>query len=183
ELMPPEFIPGKSQEFYKGQRRKEKTELFKRYRLRVIINHYKQKFFNCFENLCFKCKTENSLVIDHHIPMSLGGHLVPGNIVALCKKCNGQKWDLPPEKFYSAKELKELQLLLIKEKEIFEFQFNWDYWNRDREGYLLSLGIDRKLVHQVLTDKNHIDYIEESNSDLRINLNLSGLSKFKKTIE
>ncbi|MBM9500291.1 hypothetical protein JWG44_08520, partial [Leptospira sp. 201903071] len=25
ELMPPEFIPGKSQEFYKGQRRKEKT--------------------------------------------------------------------------------------------------------------------------------------------------------------
>ncbi|MCG6170143.1 HNH endonuclease [Leptospira sp. FAT2] len=142
-------------------RRKEKSELFKRFRLRVIINHYKQKFFECFDNQCFKCKKEKHLVIDHHIPMSLGGHLIPGNLVALCRKCNGQKWDNPPEKFYSRKELQELQQFLIKEKEVFEFEFNWDFWNKDREGYLISLGIDRKLVHQVLNDKNHVDYIEE----------------------
>jgi hypothetical protein len=44
-----------SKEKYKGQRGKEKYELFKRFRHRAIEDIYKNKFFALFEHKCFKC--------------------------------------------------------------------------------------------------------------------------------
>jgi len=158
-----------SKETYKGQRKKEKDELFKRFRLRAIEDLYKDIFFALFKHRCFKCGVKEKphpeigkppiLCIDHHIPMILGGHLVPGNLVALCRRCNNKKKDKHPEEFYTAKELEKLEPILNKQGDIFDFNFDWNYWNQDREGYLLSLGLDPKRVHEVLYNKKDRDYI------------------------
>src|SRR3972149_602298 len=145
-------IKNKSKEIYKGQKVKEKHELFKRFRLRAIEDIYKNKFFALFDHRCFKCGIKEKsyseigqppvLCIDHHIPMILGGHLVPGNLVALCRICNNKKLDLPPEEFYTPDRLNKLKSLLDKQADIFAFTFDWNYWNQDRKGYLLNLGIE-----------------------------------------
>lgn len=72
----------KSEEKFPGQRNKEKRELFSPYRLRVIEDLYKRRFFKHFGNCCFKCgKPEKpkpeigappNLCMDHHLPMALG---------------------------------------------------------------------------------------------------------------
>jgi 5-methylcytosine-specific restriction endonuclease McrA len=156
-------------ELYKDQRNKEKIELFKHFRLRVIEAFYKDKFFALFDHRCFKCGVKEkphpeigkppTLCIDHHIPMILGGHLVPGNLVSLCRSCNNKKKDKPPEEFYSPQELDKLKPILEKQDSIFEFNFDWKYWNRDREGYLLSLGVDPLRVHEALHNENDREYI------------------------
>jgi len=154
-----------SAELYPGQRRKEKYELYKRYRLRVIEDLYKDKLFALFDRRCFKCGTPETasklasgppvLCIDHHIPMALGGHLQPGNLVALCRHCNEAKLDLPPEQFYSPLELERLRPLLVQQESLLAFTFDWDSWNADRGSYLLSLGIEPSLVHELLTNPDH----------------------------
>lgn len=143
----------------KRQRNQEKNQLFGIFMYPVIADLAKNKFFGLFGNRCFKCGSTHSLEIDHHIPIVLGGHLVPGNLVALCSRCNNRKLDSPPESFYSKEELDRLQPFLADQSAIFSFAFDWDYWERDREGYLLELGIDRSLVSEVLTDSNHRFYI------------------------
>ena len=158
-----------SKEIYKWQRGKEKRELFKRFRIRAIEEVYKKKFFSIFDNRCFKCGIEEKpyveigkppvLCIDHHIPMILGGHLVPGNLVSLCRRCNNKKHDLPPEVFYTTEELNKLKPLLEKQYDVFTFNFDWELWNKDREGYLLSLGVEPNLVQELLNNPNHTDYI------------------------
>ncbi|MCR4347895.1 MAG: HNH endonuclease [Sulfuricaulis sp.] len=153
-------IPGHSNEAYKGQRNKEKRDLFKRFGYPVVANLYKNKLFALFEYQCFKCGSNDFLDIDHHIPMVLGGHLVPGYLVALCKKCNNKKLDLHPEDFYTPEELSRLEPILKKQTELFEFEFDWKRWKEDRKGYLLSLGIDPNLVNEVLNNPNHRYYIE-----------------------
>jgi 5-methylcytosine-specific restriction endonuclease McrA len=162
-------MKNKSKEIYKDQRRKEKIELFKRFRLRAIEELYKDKFFALFNHRCFKCGIKEKpnpeigkppiLCIDHHIPMILGGHLVPGNLVALCRSCNNKKKDKPPEEFYSPAELNKLKPILEKQSDIFDFNFDWNYWNKEREGYLLSLGINPIRVHEILYNENDRDYI------------------------
>lgn len=159
----------KSKEIYPGQRRKEKRKLFERFKLRAIEDIYKNKFFALFEYRCFKCGTQERprkeigkppiLCIDHHIPMALGGHLVPGNLVSLCRRCNNKKVDLPPEKFYTAEELDKLEPILKQEAEIFSFEFDWDAWSDDRERYLVSLGVEPGLVHELLFNPDHPDYV------------------------
>jgi len=164
----------KSKEVYKDQRSKEKTELLKRFRLRPVADLYKEKFFALFNHQCFKCGVKEKpypeigkppiLCIDHHIPMILGGHLVPGNLVVLCRRCNNKKKDKPPQEFYTPQELAKLMPILEKQHAIFEFNFDWKYWDRDREGYLLSLGLDPKRVHEILYNEYDRDYIDfESN--------------------
>lgn len=158
-----------SQEIYKGQRNKEKDALFKRFKLRLIEELYKNKFFALFNHQCFKCGIKEKpfpeigkppiLCIDHHIPMVLGGHLVPGNLVALCRTCNNKKHDKSPEEFYTKVELEKLKPILENQENIFDFTFDWDYWNRDRQGYLLGLGLDPKRVHQILYNTNNPDYL------------------------
>lgn len=143
----------------KRQRNKEKSQLFGTFVFSVIADHAKTKLFQLFENRCFKCGSKHSLEIDHHIPIVLGGHLVPSNLVALCSRCNNQKRDLPPSAFYSNEELTRLQPLLENQESIFSFNFNRDFWEKDREGYLLSLGIDASIVSEVLTNPSHRFYI------------------------
>ncbi len=93
----------------KRQRNSEKARLFNVFIFPIIADLAKNKFFALFGNRCYKCRSPYSLVMDHHIPIVRGGHLVPGNLVALCINCNNHKLDLPPEKFYSAHELDRLQ--------------------------------------------------------------------------
>lgn len=185
-------MKNKSKEIYKGQRGKERRELFKRFRLRVIENIYKNKFFALFDYRCFKCGVKEKpyseigkppvLCIDHHIPMILGGHLLPGNLVALCRNCNNKKHDLLPEKFYTCEELDKLKPILEKQDDIFDFTFDWDYWNKDRKGYLLSLGIEPTLVHELLYNHEHPDYIgmPSDNSGVTISVNIDDIYNIMK---
>jgi hypothetical protein len=159
----------KSTEKYPGQRNKEKRELFRLYRLRVIEDLYKRRFFEHFGNCCFKCgKPEKpkqeidappNLCIDHHVPMALGGHLVPGNLVSLCRRCNEQKLDAAPSEFYSLDELTRLQPLLDTQRDLFAFSFNWDKWRQDREAYLLELGVEQDTVRAALHDEYFVGYV------------------------
>lgn len=158
-----------SKEIYKGQRNKEKRELFKRFRFWPIADVYKRKFFMLFDNRCFKCGVKEKkepeigkppvLCIDHHVPMILGGHLVLGNLVSLCRSCNNFKHDSRPEIFYTKDELTILRQILDKQKDLFDFTFDWDRWNDDREDYLLGIGVKPELVHNLLYNKEYLDYI------------------------
>lgn len=150
----------------KLRRNKEKYELYKPFVYRLLAEQAKAKLFDLFENRCFKCGTTYQLVIDHHIPQAVGGKLVSGNLVALCRACNGKKHALLPESFYSLEALETLMTLFAKQAEIFNFQFNWDKWRGDRKAYLLELGIPAETVTAVLTDKNHPRYVGTTEQDM-----------------
>lgn len=147
----------------KRQRNKEKYELSKKlskiFVYPVIWDIANEKFFQLFGYHCFKCSSPDFLVIDHHIPIIRGGHLVPGNLVVLCKDCNNRKSDSPPDVFYSKPELDRLQPLLEAQHDIFSFEFDREKWEADKEGYLLSIGVDAKLAHDVLNNPDHHFFI------------------------
>jgi hypothetical protein len=148
-----------------AQRPAERQQLYGRFRLKVIENHYRNRFFELFGNRCFCCGSDDEVLqIDHHIPTVLGGHLVPGNLVALCKHCNNKKRDRAPEEFYRPERLEELQPLLEKQKTIFDFQFNFDWWMEDPDGYLISLGINPQLVRDLFADPDHIYHVRRPGS-------------------
>lgn len=157
-------IPGHSSETYKGQRNKEKRKLFNHFLYPVIVDLYKKKFFALFGHQCFKCGSKESLDIDHHIPMILGGHLVPGNLVALCKRCNNKKLDSHPNDFYTLEELSRLEPILKKQGEVFSFVFDCESWKEDRKAYLIKLGVEPSLVNEVLNNPNHRYYIDPISS-------------------
>ncbi|MBD8050135.1 HNH endonuclease [Limnohabitans sp. JUR4] len=172
-----------SSEVYRGQRGKEKRALFACFRVRVIQDAYRARFFELFEGRRFKCglpeKLEPELdkppvlCIDHHIPMALGGHLVPGNLVSLCRNCNTRKLDSPPEAFYIPEELRKLKPLLETQKALFTFRFDEDRWMSDRETYLLDLGVHPTIVRNVLNDENHRHYVGYPCEESRIGITLS----------
>lgn len=172
----------KSAELYPYQRGKEKYELFKRYRYRVIENVYRKKFFELFDHRCFKCGVKEKpcpeigqppiLCIDHHVPMALGGHLVPGNLVALCRSCNNKKLDLPPGEFYTLTELEKLQRILDSQEKVLSFSFDWDLWEYDRQNYLISLGVDACLVQELLFNPEHPEYIGNNSHRLGITITI-----------
>lgn len=169
-----------SAELYPGQRRKEKYKLFKRYRLRVIEDLYRNKLFGLFDHRCFKCGTPERasklasgppvLCIDHHVPMALGGHFQAGNLVALCRQCNEAKLDLPPDQFYSPSELERLKPLLAQQETLLAFTFDWDSWHADRGRYLLSLGMEPSLVHELLTNPDHPAFLRGATSRVGVAL-------------
>lgn len=144
------MVKKKSAEVFPGQRQKEKRALWGRYQLSALERHYKAKFFDVFGNRCFKCGAVELppqrgkmpvLCVDHHVPMALGGHLEPGNLVVLCRRCNELKLDRLPEDFYTSEELLRLAPFLECQHEFFAFTFDWDAWNKDRGAYLRSLGL------------------------------------------
>lgn len=171
-----------STEAYKGQRTKEKRKLFGRFKIRAIEDVYKNKFFALFDHRCFRCGAKEKvrqevgkppiLCMDHHIPIAHGGHLEAGNIVSLCRDCNNMKLDKLPEEFYTPEELKKLQPILDKQDEVFQFEFDYDRWYEDRESYLLSLGVDPELVHNLLFNKEHPDYIGIPSENSRITITI-----------
>ena len=184
-----------SAELFPGQRNKEKRQLWGRYKWRAIERFYQAKFFGLFGHRCFKCGAEEQpvrigappvLCVDHHIPMVLGGHLVPGNLVALCRRCNGKKLDQHPEDFYSPEELKTLAPLLAKQEEFFAFDFDWVAWDKDRGAYLISLGLPASLVHDLLHDEMHNDFIglpdpRSKTIEISIDFDLSDLAAREKS--
>lgn len=170
-------ISGHGSELYKGQRNKEKRDLFKRFHLPIIANLYKSKLFALFDHCCFKCGSKDFLDIDHHVPMVLGGHLVPGNLVALCKRCNSKKLDSHPNDFYTLEELSRLEPILKKQSKLFEFEFDWKRWEEDRKDYLLFLGIDPNLVNEVLNNPNHRYYVEQSSPMSPLTIRISILEE------
>lgn len=175
-------MPRHSTELSPGQRGKEKRELFKRFRHRAIEDVFKGKLFSIFDHQCFKCGAEERskkvmrqppiLCIDHHIPMALGGHLIPGNLVALCRRCNEAKLDQAPEQFYTPGELERLRPLLARQQSIFEFCFDWESWNTDRRKYLINLGVDPDLVHELLFNPNHPDFIGTKSDIIGVTLSV-----------
>jgi 5-methylcytosine-specific restriction endonuclease McrA len=49
-----------------------------------------------FQNKCAYCDAGGHLQQEHFLPVRLGGHYVPGNIVPACSPCNGKKSDKDP---------------------------------------------------------------------------------------
>ena len=173
----------KSKEKFPGQRGDEKRRLFGRYRFRVIEDLYKRRFFEHFGNRCFKCgKPEKirqeinappHLCIDHHVPMALGGHLVPGNLVSLCRDCNARKLDQAPTDFYSEDELQRLQPLLNAQEELLAFSFDPDRWRQDREAYLLEIGVNADIVQAALHDELFAGYVGMGGDRIGITITLN----------
>ena len=61
-----------------------------------------------------------------------------------------------------------------------KFNFDREYWHRDRQGYLISLGIEPRVVHELLNNPNHPYYIElaalqTETSDMVITIDISDL--------
>ena len=92
------LIPSDPKEVLR-RRGKDKRELFKPFRLAILEGHARKRFYDLFGNACFKCGSPGPLVMDHHVPIVLGGRFVPGNIVALCRACNNRKGGQSPEAF------------------------------------------------------------------------------------
>lgn len=174
----------RSSEVYPGQRSKEKRELFRPYQLRVIEDFYKYRFFELFGNCCFKCGMPEKarqeigsppiLCIDHHLPMALGGHLTPGNLVSLCRECNQRKLDKHPSEFYTLEELARLQPLLDTQQRLLDFSFNWEQWRQNREAYLLSVGIDKETVRAALHDESFIGYVGAEEARIGVTFTFGG---------
>jgi hypothetical protein len=140
-------------------RQKEKQALWGRFKLAVIAEIYRRKLLALFSDRCFKCGAQPPLDIDHHVPLLLGGHLVPGNLVALCRPCNNAKLDRDPLTFYSEEELNRLAPLLEAQEALFNFEADYEAWNNDKEGYLVSLGMSRQEAHAVFHDPDHRFYL------------------------
>jgi hypothetical protein len=182
-------MPIRSSEIYRGQRGKEKRALFQHFQLRVIKDVYRAQFFKLFEDKCFKCSKPEKpepefskppvLCIDHHIPMARGGHLVPGNLVSLCRDCNHRKLDRSPDAFYTAQELARLQPLLDAQQNLFTFVFDGERWMTDPEEYLLELGVPAKIVDAALNDETYLHYVGHptTNSLLTIEIDMDFLIK------
>ena len=146
---------GHGSEVFKGQRRKDSNEFFMRYRHDVIWNHFRNQLIGLFNGRCFACGSPQDLQLDHHVPLSRGGRREPGNIVMLCMRCNQQKWDYPPEEFYSANELAYLAPLLAQEAEVLAFEFDNERGVADPFLYLRNVGLDSHLIYEVMTNPDH----------------------------
>ena len=104
--------------------------------------------------------------------MALGGHLVPGNIVSLCRECNNKKLDMPPEEFYSPSELEKLSPILVKQAEVFGFSFDWNAWHNNREAYLVSVGLNPAMVKEMLFNPEHRYFVGEQSEQFGVSFSL-----------
>ncbi|MFO1163501.1 MAG: HNH endonuclease signature motif containing protein [Reyranellaceae bacterium] len=169
--------PPLSESDIRAVRSRDKSQWHRPYLFDVIENHYRTRLFKLFGYRCFNCRKLGKLVEqagmeyvpfwrgldrDHHVPLSLGGRLVPGNIVILCPSCNGRKHERDPRAFYSPDQLVALRPLLAKEAEVLAFKFDPARWRDDRRAYLVSLGIGEQLAEQVLCNENHRYFVGKS---------------------
>jgi hypothetical protein len=76
-----------------------------------------QQLMQTFGGRCFKCKGQERLTVDHHMPISKGGGAGIANCVLLCIGCNSKKHHKTPQEFYTAEELQELRGRLSSSQE------------------------------------------------------------------
>lgn len=150
---------GHGSETSKGQRRKDSNEFFMHYRHDAIWNHFRNKLIGLFNGRCFACDSSDGLYLDHHVPLIRGGRREPGNIVMLCYRCNQQKWDYPPEEFYSSNELAYLAPLLAQEAEVLAFEFDEERWITDPFRYLHDIGLSPLLINEIKTNPEHLWFV------------------------
>lgn len=131
-----------SAEEAKKLRNIDKRQLFGRFKLDVLAMAKRRQLDALFDVRCFRCGSVESLELDHHVPQSLGGRLVPGNVVLLCRRCNLAKGERSPSSYYSADELQDLKPIFAAQLVLFDFRFNWTRWNNHPKDYLVSLGVD-----------------------------------------
>lgn len=114
--------------------------------------------------------------------MALGGHLVPGNLVALCRECNNRKLDQHPAYFYTQDELERLQPLLDAQRDLFSFSFNLDRWEQNREAYLLELGIAPEIVQAALKEEDFVGYVGTGENRLCVTIAVDNRSLQPETL-
>lgn len=131
-----------SAEEAKQLRNVDKRRLFGRFQLDVVATAKRRQLESLFGGKCFRCASSDSLELDHHVPQSLSGRLVPGNIVLLCRRCNLAKGERAPRHFYSEDELQRLEPLFAAQLMLFDFRFNWTRWSVHPKEYLVSLGVE-----------------------------------------
>ena len=178
-------------------RSQEKYHLRKKFVPDVLYYQFKRRFLFLFDDKCFKCGKpavwrciseddpymggvlmQNQLVMDHHVPFEKGGKFEAGNLVVLCKRCNGNKGTTLPASFYSEIELNELDQFLLVQEQL--FPAGRRYWedacieafvnadNRRRGEILLGEGVNEELVRCCLRSQEHyyfcgvIDSLESS---------------------
>lgn len=149
-LTMPEFAPpsaGISVNELRNQRNADKARLFRIFKSPVITAARKHQLWALFDYRCFRCHLPGKLEMDHHVPQDLGGRLVPGNIVLLCKVCNSLKRTTHPSKFYSRGQLDAVTSLLHAQLKLFDFHFSHIRWSRHPEEYLISLGVSEADAH------------------------------------
>lgn len=137
------------------QRKADKQALFHPFRHLVIAEIYRAKLWALFDNRCYRCKSSETLELDHHIPQYLGGRLVPGNIVILCSRCNMAKGEQHPSSVYSPPQLTELSGILNIEVQLFDFRFDVTRWCHHPRAYLLSLGVSEEDAEHALRHRDH----------------------------
>jgi hypothetical protein len=150
-----------------------KNNFFKKYIFKCIENLYKKKFFESFDNQCYKCKSKSDLIIDHHIPIYLGGKYENGNLVALCRKCNNKKRETHPNEFYDTFEIETLKPILNNQQNIFQFNFNWKAWDENRSKYLESIGFEKQHIENILENPEHNEYIPPKDNSLQVKITLN----------
>ena len=141
------------------QRQIEKRALWKPFRLEVFADLFKDRLFGQFEHRCARCDGRWPLDLDHHVPTVLGGRLVPGNLGALCRRCNIAKSDSPTDAFYSPAQLRRVESLLLQQPALFAFEFDWKRWEAGRSVYLLDLGVNPALVQEMFSNPEHRWYM------------------------
>lgn len=120
----------------------DKQKLFGRFQVDVLANAKRHQLRALFDGRCYRCGSLEYLELDHHVPQSLGGRLVPGNVVLLCRRCNLAKGEHAPSDYYSADELNQLEPIFAAQLALFDFRFNWTRWKNHPKDYLVSLGVD-----------------------------------------
>lgn len=150
----------------------------------VLYYQFKRRFFFLFDDRCFKCGQrtawkctpeedtnmggvliQKQLVMDHHIPVEKGGKFESGNLVSLCKQCNGVKGANLPSAFYSDYEFGRLDAYLVAQEQLFpRGRRYWDYDekeaffssdNSERKRVLLREGVNEELVRCCLSSQDH----------------------------
>lgn len=71
-----------------------------------------------FGSKCYNCGTTENLTHDHHLPLSRGHALEPGNAVLLCLACNSSKGNKLPKNFYPVEQLTEINTLLTHQAQL-----------------------------------------------------------------
>lgn len=146
----------------------EKRTFFSRFRLRVIEELYKKKFFSLFDNRCFRCGVYEAptwvwapsiLCMDHHVPFSAGGRFEAGNLASLCRSCNSKKQDKDPAIFYPPALLRELQPLLNAQTALFAFEWDAGKWLADPPAYLAAIGVPADQIYSTFHDEHFHGYI------------------------